>query len=99
MVQSLRSTGATFSSITLTWDVLSCVDHNGALTGYRIQYGTTTFNNMEIVTGTSFTATGLNSDTTYMFRVAAVNGNGSGPHSTTVNERTLPPGKYNYSLK
>ena len=73
-VQNLRSTGATLNSITVTWDELNCVDRNGELTGYRIEYGTTTFDNMERVTGTSFTATGLFPLTTYMFRVAAVNG-------------------------
>ncbi len=88
MVQSLSSTDATFYSITVTWDELSCVNHNGELTGYRIDYGTTTFDNMTTDTGTSFTATGLLPLTDHMFRVAAVNGNRTGPYSTTVTGRT-----------
>ena len=89
MTRNVRSTGATFSSITLMWDELSCVDRNGPLTGYRLEYGTTTFNNVETVTGTPFTATGLNPSTTYMFRVAAVgSSNLIGTYSTTVNVQT-----------
>ncbi len=78
----------TFYSITVRWDELSCVDHNGELTEYRIEYGITPSDNMETVTGTSFTATGLLPLTTYMFRVAAMNGNGTGPY-ITVTGRTL----------
>ena len=93
MVQNLSTTGAAFN-ITVTWDELSCVDRNGELTGYRIEYGTTTFDNMETVAVASFTATGLCPLTTYMFRVAAVNSNGTGPYSTTVNSTTsFPPGE------
>ena len=94
VVQDLQSTGATFSSIMLTWNELSCVDRNGLLTGYRIEYGTTTFDNTEMVTGvsnTSFTATGLNPSTTYMFRVAAVNGNGTSEPYTIANFSTSVP--------
>ena len=92
MVQNLTNTSVTFTNITLTWDELSCVNRNGALTGYRIEYGTTTFNNMETVTGTSFIATSLCPHTAYMFRVAAVNGNGIGSYSTTVNRMILSSG-------
>ena len=91
MVQNLMSTSVTFSSITLTWDGLSCVNRNGPLTGYRIAYGTTTFDNMETVTAEtiSFTATGLTPSTTYMFRVAAVGGSDlTGTYSSTVSRRT-----------
>ena len=88
MIQNLHSTNATFTSIALTWDELSCVDHNGELTGYRVEYGTTTFNNMTTLNGTSFTVTRLLANTTYMFRVAAVNSNGTGPYSTVVTGQT-----------
>ena len=91
MIQNFRRMSATLDSITVTWDELSCVDRNGALTGYRIEYGVTSFNNMETVTGTSFTATRLCPTNTYMFRVAAVNVNGTGPYSTTVSIPPPPP--------
>ena len=93
MVQNVRSTGATFSSITLRWDELGCVDRNGPLTGYRIEYSTT---NTETVTAgasnTSFTVTGLDPSTTYVFDVVAVNSNHIGTATTTINSMTLPSG-------
>ena len=73
------------------WDRLSCVDRNGEITGYRIQYGTTTpLDQTEMITGTSasnrtFTASGLVPLTTYMFRIAAVNSDGVGPYSNEDN--------------
>ena len=93
IVQNVRSTFATFSSITLTWDELNCVDRNGPLTEYKIEFGTTNFENMKTVTGTSFTASGLTGNTSYMFKVAAMNSNGPGMYNTIVNSMTLPPGK------
>ena len=88
MIQNLRKTFVTFQSITLAWDELSCLDRNGVLTGYRIEYGTTT---SEVVAGTTFTATGLASDTNYTFQVAGLNSDGRGI-LTTIIPRTLPSG-------
>ena len=69
------------------------MDHNGVLTGYLVEYGTTTFDNMEAVAGalltTTFTITGLLPLTTYIFRVAAVNTNGTGTYSSIVDTQTL----------
>ena len=97
-VENLRSTVVTSSSITVTWDELSCVDRNGELTGYRIDYGIGTFDNSQTVTsGTSFPASGLRPLTTYRFRVAAVNSNGRGPYSDALNRQTLvSPGKQSH---
>ena len=78
----------------LTWDELSCVERNGALTGYRIEYGTTTFDNNKMLMGASNTTvivTNLNPDTNYMFRVAGVNSNNIGIQSS-VTQRTPPSG-------
>ena len=98
MVQNVSTTGATFN-ITVTWDELSCVDRNGLLTGYRINYGTTTFNNVQtVISGTSFTVTGLISLTTYMFRVAAVSGILTGTYSTNVTQRTAAFPKVNVTV-
>ena len=95
MVKNVRINGATYSSITLTWDQLHCVDHNGELTGYSIEYDTTA-SDSEIFTSTTsitFTVTGLNPQTIYTFRVAGVNSNGTGTQSMPVNGSTLPSGK------
>ena len=81
---------STATTIILTWDELNCVDRNGVITGYVIQYGITTFNTSVNVTGTSasdrtFTASGLVPLTTYMFRITAVNSDGVGPYSNELN--------------
>lgn len=90
MVKNVRSTGATFSSITLSWDELDCVNRNGEITGYLIEYNfETTYTN---TTRPFFTNTGLSPETTYSFRVAAVNSNGTGTPSTSINATTLPSG-------
>ena len=83
---NLNSTLSTATTITLTWDQLNCVDHNGVITGYRIQYGIITTDNLMMVTGAAasdrtFTASRLVPLTTYMFRIAAVNSDGVGPYS------------------
>lgn len=60
---------------------------NGDLTGYKIQFGVTTFNTTSMLLGVSdrnFTASDLDPLTTYMFRVAAVNSDGTGPYSNTI---------------
>ena len=83
---NIRST-STSTSITVMWEGLSCIDRNGEITGYRIQYGVTTLSSTVNITGTSasdrtFTASGLVPLTTYMFRIAAVTSDGVGPYSS-----------------
>ena len=93
MIEKLKRLSANSTSITVAWDELSCVDRNGPITGYRIEYGITTFNNTETVTATFFTATRLFPITTYMLRVAAVGESIIGSYSTTLNAKTrLPTG-------
>ena len=63
------------------------MDRNGNVTGYVVQYGITSFDNTITIHGTStenrtLNATDLDPLTTYMFRVAAVNVDGTGPYST-----------------
>ena len=96
-------TTSTSTSITVMWDRLSCVDRNGEITGYRIQYGTTTpLDQTEMITGTSatdrtITASGLVPLTTYMFRIAAVNSDGVGPYSNEDNfDTSFPTGALNF---
>ena len=84
------------TSITVMWDRLSCVDRNGEIIGYRIQYGITTLSTTVNITGTSasdrnFTASGLVPLTTYMFRIAAVNSDGVGPYSSVERIATTFP--------
>ena len=94
---NIMSTGSTSTSITLTWDRLSCEERNGEITGYSIQYGITSFTATDTVTGTSpsdrtFTASELLPLTTYRFRIRAVNNGGLvGPYSDTVTFQTSIP--------
>ena len=72
------------------------MDRNGEITGYRIQYGITTFSTTGNITGTSasdrnFSASGLVPLTTYMFRIAAVNSDGVGPYSIVESLATTFP--------
>ena len=99
MVQNLRSFTVNSAStrIGVAWNALSCLNRNGGPLAYRIEYGITNFDNFRSTTGTSFIATGLRPFTTYMFQVAASNGNGSGLYSATVSRQTsLSPGNLRY---
>ena len=86
MVQNLQNSSVTSTSISVRWDALSCVDRNGGIPDYRIEYGTTT----STLPGTSFTANRLRPSTTYNFRVAGVRGSQTGLYSSTLSIMTLP---------
>jgi Fibronectin type III domain len=75
------------TQVALTWTT-PVVDGGSAITDYIVQYavsppGTswTTFSEATS-TATAATVTGLTNGTGYVFRVAAVNANGTGPYST-----------------
>ena len=92
MIANLRSTNASSSTITVTWDELSCMDTNGEITGYRIEYGMTNFDrNQTVASEWSFTATELLPLTNYSFQVAAINLDGRGLYSTRLNTSTSFP--------
>lgn len=88
VVRNVRSSNVTFSSITLTWDELSCVDYNGPFNGYIIQYGISTFENSTNITiDATFTHYELSPLTTYIYRVAAISEDLTGPY-TAISVRT-----------
>ena len=85
----------TYSSITVQWGRVSCIDRNSEITGYTVRHGQTgsTTTVMESVSGTSdsdrmFTASGLIPRTSYTFEVAAVSSEGTGPFNTGTTIRT-----------
>ena len=90
---------STATTITVIWDELNCVDRNGVITGYMVQYGIITFSTSVNITGPStsdrtFTASELVPLTSYIFRIAAVNSDGVGPYSNEVNlSASFPTGK------
>ncbi len=72
------------TNITLTWPEIDCLDRNGAITSYIIQYGEGTNRNITITTTSSATThliTGLKPFTEYTFTVAGANGRNTGPLS------------------
>ena len=73
------------TAVSLSWGEVNCTDHNGAITGYSVQYSivggiqSTTVN----VTGdvTSTVIGGLTEFMIYTVSVAAINNNGIGVYS------------------
>ena len=86
------------TNITLTWTEIDCLDRNGVITSYIIQYGEGTNRDITITTPSSATThliTGLKPFTQYTFTVAGVNSLGTGPFSNPSGIiRTAEDGKY-----
>ncbi len=78
--QFLRTTAVTSNSMTLEWDEIVCLDQNGPITEYRVDYGVDGLPITSIVTADrEITLTGLLSDESYSVRVAGSNRVGIGP--------------------
>jgi chitodextrinase len=102
----LSATAAGTSQITLAW-----LDNSGDEDGFKIErcQGTSCTNFAQIATVganvTTFNDTGLNSGTTYRYRVRAHNANGNSPYSnvaaaTTASPPNQPPvARYTWSCK
>ncbi len=72
------------TNITLTWTEIDCLDGNGIITSYIIQYGEGTNRNIFINTQSNATThliPGLKPFTQYTFTVAGVNSVNTGPFS------------------
>lgn len=84
--KNLKVTGATTSSISLSWS--ASTETGGSIAGYKIYQGGTQIGTS---TGTSFTATGLAASTTYTYSVASYDSSGIvSPISTSITASTLP---------
>ncbi len=73
------------TNITLTWTEIDCLDRNGVIISYMIQYGEGTNRNITITTPSSATShliTDLKPFTEYTFTVAGVNSAGTGSFSS-----------------
>ena len=76
----------TSSGITVQWEMVPCIHHNGDITGYSVRYGiqgesTQTMSAPGDSSGGSYEITGLQSSTTYSIEVAAINSAGTGEYS------------------
>ena len=83
----------TFSSITVQWGPVNCIQRNGDITGYSVRYGAQGDGNTQTVSvsggnTTKITISGLHSSTVYAIEVAAVNSAGIGPYSVPSTETT-----------
>ncbi len=86
------------TNITLTWTEIDCLEGNGVITSYIIQYGEGTNRNITINTQSNATThliTGLKPFTQYTFTVAGVNSVNSGPFSNRTIVVTAKEGEYN----
>ena len=70
------STSVTSRSVTVTWGTIDCIQRNGEITGYVVQYqeeGGASVSNTVDVNPRTFEASELQPFTHYIFRVAGVN--------------------------
>ena len=84
--RSVRITEVTSSSITVQWRVVSCIHHNGVITGYSVQYGTMSVSGD--FSGGMYVISNLEPSTTYSIQVAAMNDDLIGPYSTALDQLT-----------
>ncbi len=79
------------TTISIEWNEVECTDRNGDITSYSVRYGpsSTPSSDRSVETisdpdSRTFSVVGREIGTSYSFEVAAVNGHGSGPYSTTI---------------
>src|SRR5439155_332826 len=90
--QNLQATAGT-TNVTLSWNTPS---NNGgsAITGYKIERSTNNGSTWSVLvsntgsTGTTYSNTGLSPDTTYLYRVSAINSAGTSSPSNTASATT-----------
>jgi hypothetical protein len=91
-VTGLAASGATSSTMTLSW---SAPSSGGTPTAYTVNYQVTGAGSWTSATtsasGSPFTVTGLSASTSYEFEVIATNSGGSGAASSTVTASTGAP--------
>ena len=83
----------TSSSITVQWEAVDCINRNGDVIGYSVQYGLGGSENTSITNVSSgdifeTTLTDLISSTNYSIEVAAVNSAGVGVYSNAIFAKT-----------
>ena len=90
------SASTTSSNVTVSWDVIECIERNGVITGYTVEFQKQDGTNTRVVNaaGQTFTASGLTPHTNNTFRVAGVNNNGTGPYSDAITILTDEDSKF-----
>ena len=76
------------TEVSLRWREVPCIQQNGPINGYVVQYFATHGANRDaqnkLVVTTEDIIGGLTPNTEYVFQVAAVNVNGTGPFSEPI---------------
>ena len=67
-------------SVSVSWSQIRCIERNGPITNYTVEFQEVGGALIPgVVVNETFTISGLTPHTNYIFRVAAVNNNGTGP--------------------
>ncbi len=92
-VQRISSLDNNFTSITISWQPVDCLQQNSPILSYVIRYTETYITTGPITTtDTSFVATSLFPGTSYTFEIAAVNIDGDGPYQQLISSTQPPTG-------
>ena len=87
----------TSTSVNINWLQIDCIERNGVITDYTVvfqeQGGAVIPSEVDVMDRT-FTASELTPHTNYIFRVAGVNSNGTGPYSNEITCLTDEDGNY-----
>ena len=76
-------------SITVNWNEIPCIQHNGRIIRYEVEFGPS---GEGTISGRSFTANRLTPFTNYTFQVRGVTSVGSGPYSDLITITTSEEG-------
>ena len=90
------TSSTTSRSVSVSWSTIDCIERNGVITNYTVVFqergGAVIPVEVNVIDRT-FTASGLTPHTNYIFRVAGVNSNGTGPCSSDITFLTNEDGK------
>ena len=76
----INTPSTTSRSVSVFWTQIRCIERNGPITNYTVEFQEVGGALIPgVVVNRTFTASGLTPYTNYTFRVAGVNGNGTGP--------------------
>ena len=81
------------------WRQIDCIERNGVITNYTVVFqeqGGAVIPSEVNVMDRTFTASGLTPHTNYIFRVAGVNSNGTGPYSKAIMVMTEEDGNVSF---
>ena len=87
----------TSTTVNINWHLIDCIERNGVITDYTVVFqeqGGAVIPGEVNVMDRTFIASGLTPHTNYIFRVAGVNSNGTGPYSNGTTVLTDEHGKF-----